>query len=153
MFKNMFIIAVITAFSLVGCSNNSSTESTKVETPAQQETITETTQTIDDTQLVDTYTKEIDSYTTKVNNFVTNTQNVTPVNTVQEKTDQFNALDVEGDTLEDELDLLEDRIEADYTANKLSTLNYQSLDATVENLEEQIDQATDSLELLLGIED
>lgn len=88
-----------------------------------------------------------------VQDLETRIQDTTPTGSAQEQQEQFFNLKGEIDLVEQELDALEDDLEAQYRSGSLDASAYQDSDRQIETLEDQLDQCEDQLELIFGIED
>lgn len=69
------------------------------------------------------------------------------------RTDAFFALDSEFNQLETELDTYENQKEAEYRNGSLSWEQYRTLELQLEQIEDRLDNAQDSLELRFGVDD
>ena len=67
--------------------------------------------------------------------------------------DAFFALDSEFNQLETELDTYENQKEAEYRNGSLSWEQYRTLELQLEQIEDRLDNAQDSLELRFGVDD
>ena len=67
--------------------------------------------------------------------------------------DAFFALDSEFNQIETELDSYENQKEAEYRNGSLTWDQYRSLELQLEQIEDRLDNAQDSLELRFGIDD
>lgn len=67
--------------------------------------------------------------------------------------DVFFALDSEFNQLETELDTYENQKEAEYRNGSLSWEQYRTLELQLEQIEDRLDNAQDSLELRFGVDD
>ena len=65
----------------------------------------------------------------------------------------YASLKQEEDSMDHKLDALEDQLEQYYMQNKCDAATYQKLDGQIELMDKTIDNAMDSLELALGIDD
>lgn len=67
--------------------------------------------------------------------------------------DAFFALDSEFNQLETELDTYENQKKAEYRNGSLSWEQYRTLELQLEQIEDRLDNAQDSLELRFGVDD
>lgn len=75
-----------------------------------------------------------------------------PTGSAQEQREQFYNLKGEIDLVENELDALEDDLEAQYHSGSLDASSYQDSDRQIDALEDQLDRCEDQLELIFGID-
>lgn len=76
-----------------------------------------------------------------------------PFGTRQEQYQQFIAFRQGIDQLEDTIDLLEDRVRADYRAGTITREEYKRIDRILDSLDERLDRAEDLLERIFGMDD
>ena len=73
--------------------------------------------------------------------------------TTSARIDAFFALDSEFNQLETELDSYENQKEAEYRNGSLTWDQYRTLELQLEQIEDRLDNAQDSLELRFGVDD
>lgn len=104
--------------------------------------------------LIDTsLQRDIDALRIEVNDLAKRVEATEPLGTRDERRKQYFALDMEIDKLDDKIDLLEDRVKADYIARILTWEEYRSIERELETFEERLDRADDILEKIFGIND
>lgn len=76
-----------------------------------------------------------------------------PVGTRQEQYNQFLALRMEIDQLEDTVDLWEDQVKADYRAGYITRGEYKNIDRILDSLDDRLDRAENLLKRMFRIDD
>lgn len=107
---------------------------------ASGQTVSATTHTMEElTDMVDAYVEKVNAASTS--------------GTESENLEQFFTLKQEEKQIDNDLDLHEDELEAEYHKGNLSREEYKSLERELDKLEDKLDLAEDRLELTFGIRD
>ena len=130
-------IITITLFALIcfGLFGNHATASQEMENNREKAVLIE-----------ESLRNDIDAMRAEVDDLVKRIEAARPRGTREEQRRQYFALDMEIDKLDDLIDLLEDRVKADYVSGVLTWEEYRGIDRELDRLEERLDRAEDRLE-------
>lgn len=76
-----------------------------------------------------------------------------PFGTRRDQYNQFIIFRQQIEELEDNIDMLEDRVKADYRAGKITRAEYRNTDRLLDSLEDRLDRAEDYLERIFRVDD
>lgn len=95
----------------------------------------------------------IDSIKETVDNAVSKVEKVTVPDGEEERKNQFFNIKEELNSLEDQLDMYDDYLDAQYRQGNISYDDYKKWERKLDELENKLDAAEDKLERMFGIED
>lgn len=175
--RNLLIIAgLMSALLLTGCQSNGESSETaalkqqiaqleqQVASLEQQNTPDPTDDTAKaDAQAPDTAdassgntaatTRTMEELTAMVDSFAEKADAAAPSGTDSENLEQFFSLKQEEKQIDNELDIHENELEAEYRNGSLTHEEYKTLERELDKLEDKLDLAEDRLELTFGIDD
>lgn len=96
---------------------------------------------------------DLDALGLEVNGLASRVEAAKPTGTRDEQRKQFFSLSLELDQLDDKIDLLEDRVKADYTAGALTWEEYRTIERKLNAFEDILDHADDKLERIFRMDD
>ena len=155
----MALLTLGTAFALVGCSNNDDAqriEELEAEVERlqnEQNAITPEQAPVTDTAAVQSDDGTIQGYSDRAEDLISRAKAAEVPGDSSARIDAFFALDSEFNQLETELDSYENQKEAEYRNGSLTWDQYRSLELQLEQIEDRLDNAQDSLEIRFGIDD
>lgn len=123
-------------------SENSPTGATVTQTPA----VGNTHHDGHDQQQNTTDIPDITALSARIQDLAQRVRDTTPTGSAQEQWEQFNSLDQEIESAEQDLDRSEDALEIQYQSGTLDQTSYRETEQTIEELEDLLDQCEDQLE-------
>ncbi|HHY52105.1 MAG TPA: hypothetical protein GX499_02525 [Clostridiales bacterium] len=96
---------------------------------------------------------DMDALEAKVEDLVKRVEAAKPTGTAEEMRNQFFALHQEIETVDNEIDALDDKIGSDFMSGKLSWKDYFALERKLDRLEKRLDRAEDRLERTFHMDD
>lgn len=96
---------------------------------------------------------QIDEIIAAVEALVSDIMGARLTGTRQEQYNQFLGLLQEIDQLENTIEMLEDRVKADYRVGTISREEYRNIDRILDGLDDRLDGAEDELKRIFGMED
>lgn len=100
-----------------------------------------------------TTTRTMEELTAMVDSFAEKADAAAPSGTNSENLEQFFSLKQEEKQIDNELDIHENELEAEYRNGSLTHEEYKTLERELDKLEDKLDLAEDRLELTFGIDD
>lgn len=98
-------------------------------------------------------TRTMEELTAMVDSFAEKADAAAPSGTDSENLEQFFSLKQEEKQIDNELDIHENELEAEYRNGSLTHEEYKTLERELDKLEDKLDLAEDRLELTFGIDD
>lgn len=95
----------------------------------------------------------VDELTSAVESLINRMGTARPVGTRQQQQNQFLLLKLEMDQLENKIGLLEDQVEGDYRARRITWEKYKNIDRILDSLDDRLDRAENILKRTFGIND
>ncbi|WP_253287900.1 entericidin EcnA/B family protein [Anaerostipes sp. MSJ-23] len=146
----LFIMSAMAISSFFGCSarKKETKQNTKTSTIS-----TSNSQTNSKTTDAQNVMNDFSSYKKRINKLTEQINHVKISSNPSTNHHRFQSIKKQIDSIDDDLDFLDDQLEHDYKSKQLNFEQYQKREDSIEKLEDQLDLAEDALEHKFNIDD
>ncbi|PFY96303.1 hypothetical protein COF06_16700 [Bacillus wiedmannii] len=155
--RKWMLIGAMSCLFLTACStqavNNTEVQQLKVENDKLQKESSQLQQELHKTGPAVNDTKQIQDFKNEVTSIVEKANNTKPVGAKEENLNTYLTAKKEIDQLDDNIDLSDNQLEADYRAGTITVEQYETQEREHDILEDQLEQAENAIEARFGIDD